>query len=87
MIDLYIGYGLFILYTFCVVMTSVILWLALGLAVGMYFGEDHTVDADWRPVAIAIFVVAGIAQWYLLKTADHVVRIMWHSLPPLPPLW
>lgn len=88
MIDLYIGYGLFILYVFCVVGVSAVLWILMylcGLAV--VGGDTKSGVGSGRKYGLIIFIVASIAQWVLLAWCDHVVRVMWHSLPPLPSLW
>lgn len=88
MMNLYVGYGLFILYLFCVVGVSAILWILMYLSgIGVVYSEQKTGIAGGRKWAVLILVVASIAQWILLSWCDHVVRIMWHSLPPLPPLW
>lgn len=84
MIDLYVGYGLLILYSFYVLFMSIILWGMLGLGIMIYRNEDHTVDADWRPVAAALCIVSAVAQWFLLKSANAIITNMWHTLPPLP---
>lgn len=79
----YLGYVLFALYAICMIAGSGILWLLMGLSIAMYVTEDHTVDADWRPVAVVLFVVGAILQWYLLSAANAILPVMWHSLPPI----
>lgn len=87
MMDLYIGYGLLILYVFFVVCISGILWYFMficGLAV--IGGDAKTGVGGGRKYGAIIFIVAAIAQWVLLSWANHVVPVMWASIPPLPPL-
>lgn len=84
MIDLFVGYGLLILYTFFVLLASIALFLMIILGISIYVHEDHTVDADWRPVAVFLVVVGCVSQWFLLTRADTIIKMMWHSLPPLP---
>ena len=88
MTELYVGYGLFILYTFVVVICSAILWIVMYLSgIGVVYSEQKTGIAGGRKWAVLIFVVASIAQWILLCWCNHVIRVMWHSLPPFPTLW
>lgn len=88
MMDLYIGYGLFILYVFIVVIVSGILWYVkflCGLAV--IGGDTKTGVGGGRKYGAIVFIVAAIAQWFLLSWCDTVIRVMWHSLPLFPTLW
>lgn len=77
------GYSLFFFYVIMVVAFSAMCWLAMGLGVGIFVFEDHKSDADWRPVAVVVFLVGLVLQWALLKTANVMVPNMWHSLPSI----
>lgn len=83
MMDIIVGYSLFSFFVAVLIVLSAILWLLKGLAIAIYWGEDHTSDADWRPLAIGIFVVCAVAQWFLLSHANIILPNMWHSLPPI----
>ena len=88
MIDLYIGYGLFILYVFCVVGVSAILWFLMWNAGVIALADPKKTGIEgFRLISAIVCIVLSAAQWVLLSWCDHVVRVMWHSLPPLPLLW
>ena len=77
MMELYLCYGLFILYTFVVIILSGVIWLLLyfcGLAV--VSGDAKTGIGGGRKYGAMIFIVAAFAQWILLCWCDTVIRGM-----------